>query len=86
MSDLGNELRQHALMCANEIKRLNPDKTDEVERAYDRVKTFAGNICPACWVKDEKAFALEVEAYAIEANYYRCRQCGFSGAFPKNNQ
>ena len=83
MSDLVDELRQHALMCANDIKRLNPEKSDEVEKAYGRVKTFSGNNCPACWVKDDKSSPLEIEVYANEANIYRCRLCGFDGAFPK---
>lgn len=86
MSDLVNELGQHALMCANEIKRLNPDKSDEVGEAYDRVKVFAGNICPACWVKDAQMFVLEIEAVANKAKCYRCRHCGFSGVFAENGQ
>jgi len=83
MSDLVNELRQYALMCANELKKLNPEKHDEIENAYARVKTFTGNICPMCWVNNEKAFSLEIEAKASEANYYRCKQCEFGGIFPK---
>ena len=83
MSDLIDELRQHALMCANEIKRLNPEKSDEVEKAYDRVRTFSGSICPVCWVKDEKSSALKIETEAYETYYYKCGLCGFGGAFPK---
>ena len=83
MSDLIDELRQHALMCANDIKRLNPERADEVEKAYARVETFSGINCPACWVKDERTSSLEIEATANEANIYKCRQCGFCGAFPK---
>lgn len=83
MSDLINELRQHALMCANEIKRLNPEKSNEAEKAYGRVRTFSGSICPVCWVRDEQSSTLNIETYAKETNYYRCRLCGFGGAFPK---
>jgi len=83
VSDPVEELRQHALMCANDIKKLNPEKSDEAEKAYGRVKTFSGSNCPACWVKDEKSSSLEIEAYANETNFYRCRVCGFGDVFPK---
>jgi len=42
MSELIDELRQHALMCANEIKRPSPEKLDEVKKAYGGLRRFLG--------------------------------------------
>ena len=82
VSDLVNELRQHALMYANEIRKSNAEKC-AVHQAYGRIKTLIGNNCPICWLKSEKASALEVTAHAREVDIYKCRECGFSGAFSK---
>ena len=82
MSDLVNELRQHALMYANEIRKSNAEKSI-VHHAYRRIKTLVGNNCPVCWLKSEKSSALEVTAHAREVDIYKCRECGFSGAFSK---
>lgn len=84
MSDLVDELRQHALECANDIRRINPENSNGVEKAYSQALSFSGSNCPICWVKDEKSSPLEIEAYGDEENIYRCRLCGFGGAFPKN--
>ena len=82
MSDVINELRQHALICANEVKRWNPDDSDKVEKAYMLAKVFSGKHCPTCWVKDEKAILLGVRTSGCNTNYYRCERCKFSGVFP----
>lgn len=81
MSDLVDELKQHALMYANEIRESNAEKSI-VHHAYSRIKTLAGNNCPVCWVKSEKSSPLEV-THAREVDIYKCRVCGFSGAFSK---
>ncbi len=83
MSKLIDELRQYALMTANQIKV--DAGSDEIleQKAYERVKTFAGIICPVCWVKEESKSELEIEAYANESNAYKCKKCGFSSIFPK---
>lgn len=83
MSELTEELRQHALKCANNLQRAIPD-SDTSLAAYARVKTFSGTNCPACWVMEEHAVKLEVEAHASDTDLYRCRNCGFGGAFPKS--
>ena len=85
MSKLTDELRQHALGCATEIQRENPD-SPVVVAAYARVKTFAGEICPVCWVTEERNSPLAVETYGAEINCYRCEVCGFGGPFPKSDQ
>ena len=82
MPDLVNELRQHALMYANEIRKSNVEKS-VVHRAYSRIKTLDGNNCPVCWLKNEKSSALEVTGHARDVDIYKCRECGFSGAFAK---
>jgi hypothetical protein len=40
MPDLVRELRQHALHCANEIKRQNPGDPDKVAKAYSRARSL----------------------------------------------
>lgn len=82
VSDLVNELRQHALMYANAVRKSNAEKS-VVHHAYGRIKTLVGNNCPICWLKSEKASALEVTSHAREVDIYKCRECGFSGAFSK---
>lgn len=82
MSELIDELRQHALMCANNAQNANPD-TDTTRVAYARAKTFTGINCPECWVREEHAFKLEVEAHASDSDLYRCKNCDFEGVFPK---
>lgn len=82
MSDLVDELKQHALMYANEIRKSNAEESI-VHHAYSRIKTLVGNNCPVCWVKSEKSSPLEVTAHAREVDIYKCRECGFSGAFSK---
>lgn len=84
MSDLTDELKQLALMCANDFKRQNPDDSDEVDKAYARVKSFDGVICPVCWVKDGKSISLEVTALASQSNIYKCKLCGFSETLPNS--
>ncbi|PTR10498.1 hypothetical protein C8R32_10124 [Nitrosospira sp. Nsp5] len=91
MSDIVNELRQHALICANEIKKWNPDDSNKVERAYGLAEMFAGNHCPTCWVKDEKAMLLTVLTsnfltFRTVTKYYRCGRCKFSCVFPKQQR
>lgn len=80
-----NELRQHALMIANEIKRLRPLNVNEIERAYARVKTFDGVKCPKCWVTNEKESELIIDMQANEVNSYKCDQCGFNEILPKSD-
>ena len=83
MSALTDELRQHALMTANRMK-VDAEKGEEsVQKAYERVKSFEGVICPVCWVKDECKSELVTEAKASEANAYKCAKCGFNSVLPK---
>lgn len=82
MSDLVSELRQHALMYANEVRKSNAEKS-VVHPTYGRIKTLVSNNCPIYWLKSEKVSALEVTSHAREVDIYKCRECGFSGAFSK---
>ena len=81
MSELTDELRQHALMCANKLKRVNPDGS-VANAAYARVKTFAGEMCPWCWVSEGLNIKLEIEARATEVEAYCCNKCSFRAALP----
>jgi len=86
VSDVVSELREHALMCANEVKRWNPHDSNKVEKAYTLANIFSGHHCPRCWVNDEKAMLLGVLASSLNTNYYRCERCKFSGVFPTPNR
>lgn len=83
MRELIDELRQHALICANEIKRLN---SEESVAAYARAKTLAGAICPVCCVKNGLNIKLEEDIGANATSLYRCNNCGFYGAFSISDQ
>ena len=67
-----------------QLRDLNQDQPDEIERAYERVKTLTEANCPACWIKEQRVSELEINAYANEVNSYKCKKCGFSGVFPKS--
>ena len=81
-----NELQQHALMIANDIKRSRPDDQNAIDLAYARVKTFTGVRCPKCWVADEVDSELKIDAYANEVNSYKCNQCDFNEVLPKSDK
>lgn len=80
-----DELRQRALICANEIKRLNSEES-VANAAYARAKTLAGAICPDCCVKDGLNIKLEEDVGANATSLYRCNNCDFYGAFSKSDQ
>jgi hypothetical protein len=84
MSALIEELRQHALMIANEIKRNEKDHERLAEVAYERVKTFDGKVCPQCWVNNGLKSKINIVASANETNSYKCEACSFEGIFPKD--
>src|SRR2546426_12394058 len=90
MNNLNSELKQHALMKANAIRRLHRGtglEVREAQLAYRRVKEFplCGNvpICPLCWVKGWIARSLKQEADSREAVFLKCIHCGFQGVFSK---
>jgi len=82
MSELIDELRQHALMCANDIQNSDPD-SDASRVAYARVKTFEGINCPKCWVCEQRTIELVIQAHSTNTDFYQCGKCGFSGVFPR---
>lgn len=79
-----DELKQHALMAANEIKRQARNGDEVVALAYERAKLLDAAICPSCWVRKGDRSELELEASATESNIYKCGKCEFFSALPKN--
>lgn len=83
MSVTSDELRQYALMTANQTK-IDAEANEElVQKAYERVKSFEGVNCPICWVKAGSKFPLKIDAHADNENVYRCQNCGFSSVLPR---
>ncbi len=78
-----NELSQHALMAANESRRLHPLEQEKYELAYSRAKTYSEVKCPKCWVEKGQHSPLDIEAKANDSCLYMCKICEFKGVFPK---
>lgn len=89
MSDLLSELRQYALMTANEIKHLQLD-SDVATSAYQRAANYPPQPnttpCPVCWVKNEIITPLVRESWSDNnVATFKCGICGFGAALPDNN-
>ncbi|SEL53890.1 hypothetical protein SAMN05216387_11442 [Nitrosovibrio tenuis] len=74
-------LRQHALMCAHQVRRHNPDNPEKAKSAYERAMKFDGHNCPTCWVDFNRVTELKVEASLHQTNFYLCNHCEFGVAF-----
>lgn len=83
MSGLIEELRQLALMAANDVQWFNKADSDLVSAAYDRVKSLDSIVCPKCLVDEGRTVDLKIEAYALDTNLYVCRKCKFKAVLPK---
>ena len=86
MAKLVEELRQHALMIANDIRRLHNLDIHNKKAAYQRATSLHSVSCPNCWVKNGETSKLEIDAYANDTNLYICKKCGFNAVLPKAEQ